>query len=106
MKQQIIPLLFLTALTIGCDAQTDTPNEPSNPAAPASTQGRTLSEQAPLTLEECKSLHSPNAKDAVEAVRAACETSQDLPDAISGAECVRKDRYDACLKKFTLDQLH
>lgn len=111
MKHQIILAFALMACVSGCETRTNAPEGTSDQAtpepsrAPARTQGRTLSEQAPLTLDECKGLHSSEARNAMDSLRAACETSKDLPGAFSGPECVRMARYEACLKVFTSDQL-
>jgi hypothetical protein len=109
MEQRIVLATIFMALATGCTAEVDAPQgsaiQTETQSENKSTNVKTLSEHAPLTIEECKALHSSDAKDAIDAAKAACNATESLPEGLSGPECVRKARYDVCSERFSSDQL-
>lgn len=113
-KLQIaIGVAALVVCLCGCSEAADQPNSHNDMAATQSVSGSDEasaptpppSDMDVLTLEECQSLHSSAAKAAIDAAKAACKSSRNLPGALSGPECLRQHRYSACLDKFTKTQL-
>ena len=112
-------LISAVLVASGCEGRADAPTQESTPTE-QTTQAPTASEPAQggevaetkrpapavsgPSAEECRSLVTSAAKDAMVATQAACESSSSLPGALSGHECVRYKRYLACLKAHNTGQ--